>query len=377
MRVALFRTACGALLASAIATVAARAVQAPNGDGSHPERLPYAFSNFVWWKDSELQGLLKSRIPGLGDEIAPRSPMEHKIHDVLIEILKEKGITAEVQSIEPSTFALTAERAPGSPPPAIVYSVLSPSILVDKVIISGAPENVAATLNERLQSREGHEYSSGQDWLVRSNAQEDLYAKGYLDAEVEVEHDLPRLSGNQFLVNVLVSIKPGPQYRIRSITADGGPLLEGRDLSSYFTQKPGDIAGSGPFGRLAGELRALYWHHGYADVEIQGPPVLDRPHAEVSYHLTVIPGTLYHLRSLTIHNLAPEQEQRIREVLGMKPGDIFDGTAVNDLYHKLGQDALLTGHGFTFSPVKDKAAGQADLTLDFYALSDKSSVTVR
>lgn len=378
MKAASLKTSnCALLLLSLISATVACVAQAPAGTASYPEHLPYAFSNFVWWSNDELRGLLKSRIAGLGDEIAPGSPMEHKIHDVLTVILKQKGIVAEVQSTEPSSFALTAERAPGSPPPAIVYSILSPSILVDKVIVSDAPETVAVALNEKLRPREGHEYSGGQDWMVRSNVQNELEEKGYLDVQIEISRDLPRLIGDHYLVNLLVTVKPGPQYRVEAVSADGGPLLQGRDLSAYFTEKPGDIAGVGPFGRLAGEIRTLYWHYGYADVEIHGPPVLDQPHAKVSYHLEVVPGPLYHLRSLTIHNLTPEQEQRVRELLGMKAGDVFDGMAINNLYHKLPSDALLTAHGFTFSPAKDKVAAQVDLTLDFYKVSDKSSVTVQ
>jgi hypothetical protein len=91
----------------------------------------------------------------------------------------------------------------------------------------------------------------------------------------------------------------------------------------------------------------------------------------------VVPGPLYHLRTLTIHNLAPELEQRVRGLLGMKARGVFDGMAINNLYHKVTSDALLKADGFTFSPAKDKAAGQVDLTLDFYKVSDKSSVTVQ
>jgi len=75
-------------------------------------------------------------------------------------------------------------------------------------------------------------------------------------------------------------------------------------------EKPGDIAGIGPFGRLAGELRDLYCHYGYADVDIRGPRVLDRSRGTVSYHLEVVPGPLYRLRTLTIHAPDPDAEKR-------------------------------------------------------------------
>jgi outer membrane protein assembly factor BamA len=342
----------------------------------YPKLLPYSFSNFVWWSDDELRGLLKSRIAGLGDEITPTSAFEGKMRDALKALLKEKGVLAEMQSIEPSSFSLSAERAPGAPAPSIVFTVLSPKVIVDKVVISQAPEDLAAALHERLRLKEGHEYSTGQDWLLRSNTNETLKTKGYLEAKIDISHDTPRREGDHFAVNLIVSIASGPQYRISSITADGGPLLKGRDLSSFFTEKPGDFPGDGPFGRLVGEIRSFYEHYGYAGVEIHGTPLLDRTNALVSYHLEVVPGPLYHMRSLTIHNLNPEQESKARELLGMKAGDLYDETTVNGLYHKLPADTSLAAYGFTFSPKKDKSSATVDLTLDFYKSSDKSSVTI-
>lgn len=203
-----------------------------------------------------------------------------------------------------------------------------------------------------------------------------MNAKGYLESQTEISHDAPRQLRDHYAVNLLVKVDPGPQYRVAAVSADGGPLLTGRDLSSHFTKKPGDIAGTGPFGRLAGELRDLYWHYGYADVVIHEPPVLDRSRGEVSYHLEVVPGSLYRLRILTIHALDPDREKRVRELLVMKPGDVYDGMAITNLYRKLPADPQLAVYGFTFSPMKDKAASQVDLTLDFYKVSDKSSVRI-
>jgi outer membrane protein assembly factor BamA len=365
------------LAASVLGMLAVGYSQTAQTVPDYPTRLPYRFNNFAWWGDAEIRALLKSRITGLGDEIAPNSAMEHKVRDALVIMLKEKGRVAEVQSQEPSNFSLAAERAPDSPAPAIVFSVVSPQILVDKVIVCQAPEALTSSLKQNLRRREGHEYSGGQDWMVRSNVKEELEAKGYLEGWVDITHDAPRRDGDHYLVNLLITVKSGSQYRIASITADGGPLLKGRDLSSHFAQKAGEIASAGPFGRLAGELRALYWHNGYADVEIHGPPVLDRSHAEVSYHLEVVPGPLYHLRSLTIHNLNAEQESKVRELLGIKSGDVFDQMAINGLYHKISADPDLAAYGFTFGPAKDKATTQVDLTLDFYKVGDKGSVSVK
>lgn len=363
-------------LALACTCAATGLAQSAKPTSNYPTHLPYAFSNFVWWTDADLRAELKKRLPGLGDEIAPDRAAESRIRDALKEILKQKGVTADVMSEEPSPWSLTAETVPGAPGPAIVFSILNPQILVDQVNLSGAPEIATDALKQSLKGRNGREYSSRSDWFLRQQADNQLRQSGYFDAQVKVDHDAPRLDGDHYLVNLVLSITPGPQYHIGEITGDGGPLLKGRDLSTLFKVKPGDIATSSPLGKLAGQLLGLYEHYGYADAVVEGPPVLDREHALVSYHLSVTPGPLYQLRSLTIHNLDSGQESKVRRLLGLGPGDPFDELAVSNLYNKLRVDSSLSGYTFTFSPQKDKSAGIVDLTLDFAKNTDQPTVTV-
>jgi outer membrane protein assembly factor BamA len=339
--------------------------------------LPYSCSNCVWWSDDELQSLLKKQLPALSDEIPTTSVAEGKVRSALKLLLKEKGITAEVQSEEPSSFALTAERAPGSPPPAVAFSIASPRILIGKVLISGAPDELQGSLQKQLQSREATNYNKGQDWLVRSQVTETMESSGYLDSHIDISHSAPRRQATAYIVDLLVAIVSGPQYHIAEITADGGPLLPGRDLSGFLAQHPGDVVSAGPFGKLAGNLRAYYWQHGFADVQIAAPPILDKEHALVSYHLAVAPGPMYRLATLTIQHLNPDQEGRARDLLGMKPGDIFDETAINALVHKIPLDPLLAGYEFSFNPKKNSLAATVDLTLDFSKAGGNSSVTIK
>jgi outer membrane protein assembly factor BamA len=354
-----------------------RATQAQEASAQLPSSLPYACTNCVWWNDDELRSLLKKQIPTLSDEIPTTSVAEGKVRTALKFLLKEKGITAEVQSEEPSSFALTAEQAAGSPPPAVAFSIASPRILIGKVTISGATEELQSSLLKQLQSREGTEYNKGQDWLVRSQVTDALESGGYLDSHIEISHSPPSRQAEAYVVDLLVAITSGPQFHIAEITADGGPLLPGRNLSGFFTQHPGDVVGAGPFGRLAGNLRAYYWQRGFADVEIAAPPILDQEHALVSYHLEVTPGPMYRLATLTIQHLNPDQEERARNLLGMKPGDIFDEMAINALSHKIPLDPLLAGYTFSFSPKKNKLSAMVDLTLDFSKAGGNSSVTIK
>jgi outer membrane translocation and assembly module TamA len=353
---------------------------------NYPSHLPYRFANFVWWNDEDLRAMLKRRIPGLGDEIAPTASAEGRMRDALTELMKEKGIEAHVLSVEvglragplqPSSPLPFGFHVPPSSGPGVEFSLVTPQVLIEKVLVQSATEDVAQVLQPVIKRYEGRPYNAIGDAVTRFQLIEELKQKGYIDAQLQLSRQAPRNEGERYLVNLSISVDAGPRYHISSITADGGPLLAGRDLSPFFGLKAGDVPSSDPFAVLAGNLLLLYWHSGYADVEINDEPVPDRAHALVTYHLDVIPGPVYHLRSLTIHKLDATQENRVKELIGMQAGDIFDMTAITGLNHKLAAEPSLRACGFTFSAVRDKAAAAVDLTLDFYSKNGESKVTTQ
>lgn len=344
---------------------------------SYPTHLPYSFGNFVWWNDSELRVLLKQRIPGLGDEIAPTAASVGKMRDALKALLKGKGIQAEILSEEPSNSSFGGSRDPEAPPPSIQFSILDPQILLNKVTLKTAPENLASMVQADAEWGEGRPYSAFGDWFRLKRIKEVLHQNGYLDAQVQISRQSPQKDGTLYKVDLAVSVIVGPLYHVSSITADGGPLLTGKDLSRFFGMKEGDIPRRYPLAGLASELRYLYLHHGYADVEIENLPVLDHDRALVSYHLDVIPGPIYHLRSITVEKLNAEQESKARELLGMRPGDIYLDEAISGLYHKIANEPLFKGYSFGYGTKRDKAANVIDLSLSFFRQDDESSVTIK
>jgi len=152
--------------------------------------------------------------------------------------------------------------------------------------------------------------------------------------------------------------------------------LPGRDLSQFIKAKAGDPAGDPPFGTLGAQIRALYEHMGYEDVQVDDGQELDRNQATVSYHLSVVPGPIYHLRTLSIRNLDADQEAKARELLGLKAGDLYDGDAVTRLYRSVKKEPLLAGRGFSYSRTKDSATGALDLELKFFKEGGEETVTI-
>jgi hypothetical protein len=164
-------------------------------------RFPYRFNNLVWWSDAEVRELLRRKLPTLQDQIPTTLTAESNIRTALLQILKQKGISGEVMIEDPPPGATRGPLDSGVPPPAIIFSMTAPHVVVEKVIVSDAPQDVGPRLYEYLSSKEGREYATTEEWIVQTTSAEELDRMGYLESKVDVSHDAPRRQGDQYLVN--------------------------------------------------------------------------------------------------------------------------------------------------------------------------------
>jgi outer membrane translocation and assembly module TamA len=334
-----------------------------------PIRYPYIFSNFPWWTDSEVRVLLKRRIPSLTDEIAPNFALESKIRTALTDLLSQKGIHAAVQSFDPSPDAGTAQRVTGAPPPSIRFSILGPpDILVDTVTFEGAPPDADTSFDNVVAILKGQPFEAGDLWFEQQQIVDRLQVFGYLSAAASITAGQPTKDGDRYLVPLAATINAGPRYRVASIKVDGGPLFEGSQIAPSVPLKPGDLANATAFIGLANYLRPIYLQDGYLDAEFDPHPTLDKDRALVSYDFTVTPGPLYRVRTVTIENLNPAQEQQARSLLGLRPGDAYDELTVMQLHRRLSEpESTLKDYSFSYSRHADKSTQTIDLILSFYA----------
>jgi outer membrane protein insertion porin family len=358
----------------AIVLVGSALATAQTAKQNYPMHFPYRFSNFPWWTDTELRAALKERIPELSDEVNVEAM--GRVRAMLKVLMKEKGIAAEIQSIEPSYSSLNPQEAeeidfwgmhfPPPPKPGIEFSILTPSVLIGRV--SFLPEGGLPVLaaQSEAKEREGKPFTVSDELFMQYRAQKVLRQNGYLAAEVRISHGSPRREGADILVDLTLDVNSGPRFTVSSISADGGPTLQGKDLSSMFAVKAGDTAGRDPFQRIDPGLREWYRSFGYLEVQLEHQSLLDRERALVSYRLSVIPGPVYHLRQLTVRNLNSAQEAKVRELLGMRPGDPFNTNAVDTLQQKCDKEPIFNGRNVVFEVKNDVEAKAVDLTIESF-----------
>ena len=345
------------------------------------ERLPYTFSNFPWWTDAQIRSELKHRIPSLGDEVNRGSAQEAQVRDALTAMLATKGVRATVISDEPSATsgAVTAfvKTLPfyfpgGAQRPHIEFSISSPQILVGGLVLDSSPEG--ELVGRVARQMEGKPFDAGNIPLAAHQLAEPLQRHGYLSAEVTVTAGHPMRVDDNYYVPLKAEISAGPLYHVGMISADGGPLLHGRDLSGYFDLQTGEVATPYAFDRLESSIMTVYFQAGYASVHFVDKPELDPEHATATYRLQTVTGPQFRLRTVTVRNLSPAQEAEVRNLLALSPGDVYDQIAIDELHAKVQDSANLKGLDYSFAPSTDRNLNVIDLTLDFFKDAAQSSL---
>ena len=345
------------------------------------ERLPYTFTNLPWWTDAQIRAELKHRIPSLGDEVGRGSAQEAQVRDALTSMLAAKGVRATVVSDEPSATsgAVTAFVKtlpfyfPGSTQrPYIEFSISAPRILVGGLDLDSSPEG--DLVGRVARQMEGKPFDSNAIPLQAHQLAEPLQRHGYLSAEVVVMPGHPMRVNDDYYVPLKAEISAGPLYHVGMISADGGPLLRGRDLSGYFDLQSGEVATPYAFDRLESSIMTVYFQAGYASVHFVDKPELDPERGTANYRMETVTGPQFRLRTVTVRNLSPAQEAEVRNLLALAPGDIYDQIAIDELHAKVAGSTNLKGFDYSFAPSTDRSLNVIDLTLDFFKDAAQSSL---
>lgn len=346
--------------------------------------LPYTFVNFAWWSDAELRKELTQRVPSLDDTLVCGSTQEAQVRDALTAMLLAKGVHATVVSNDPSQATTEVSAFVASlpffvpdysdPRPHITFSIASPQMVVGTVNVNEAPDSQSDLLASIAKQMEGKPFDANTLGAQSKRLVEPMQNSGYLSATITLSTDQPQLQGDRYVVPLEASVDAGPVYHVGMVSADGGPLLRGRDLSPYFDLQTGEIARPYAFERLENSIMTVYFQSGYASIHFQDAPILDRDRGIATYHLLVFSGPQYRLRTVTLHNLSPTQEIEVRSLLALEPGDVYDQLAIDELHQKVQENAKLHGLEYSFVPQTDRQHNVIDLTLDFFKDTAQSSL---
>lgn len=336
--------------------------------------VPVRFEDFVWFTDQELLGRIKQHAPLFDGELPLSGRLPDEVSDVLQAMLVERSIPGHVEY----------ERVGRSDGPveAILYRVGDVAIQIRNVEFTGAEEAELPALTAAAKRVFDREYSrSVLHALVEKQLLPVYYSRGYLkaafgDPQPKVVKQ-PSASGDEGLrnltiVDVLLPVTPGPQYKLKSLEWSGNEAISTDTLQKMVRAEPGQPANTVRIGDNLRDVQKFYGSKGYVTASVTPMFTFDDAAVAVAIRLEVKEGPVFHMGDLEFRGLDNSLTAKLRNAWKIRPGEVYDTTYLNE-YLPVAQKLLPSTLDWDVSPhvtpnVRDKTV---DVDLIYTAKAPK------
>ncbi len=307
--------------------------------------VPAHFEDFVWFSDEELRRRIKEHSPLFDGELPLFGRLADQVSDVLQAMLVENSIPGHVEY-------LRVGKQDG-PVESINYHVTDVLIRVRNIEFTGAAAADVPALEAAGRRLPDHEYSRSRlNLLVQHQLLPVYYERGYLKAQfgepqpkvvkqpaAETE-DGPR---NQTVVDVTFAVRPGQQYKLKSLEWSGNHEFPTDTLQKMVRAEPGQPANTVRLGDNLKDIQKLYGSRGFIAATIKPEAEFDDGAGTVAIRLDVTEGYVFHMGELEFRGLDNSLTAKLRNAWKIRPGDVYDSTYLSEYLpaaHKLLPPAL-------------------------------------
>ncbi len=321
--------------------------------------LPASFENFVWWTPEELTEAIRAHVPLYRGACSDAGNLPDIIQAALQTMLSDKGINATVSHtiVEPGT---------AHPHRVINFAVDTPKIRIASVRLGGVPQPLAAAMQQVSNRLSQTPYNEGLSGSTTSEALlRPAHDAGYINATLEDVQRSPISSGNDIGVNLSVRINAGETYQVKSIAWQPTEIYTADDFTRDAAKKAATLPPARTLDYDEAIVIAAYRAHGYIDAYVDPSPTLDEAAHTVSYSLRVVPGDVYHFKSVTPLNLRPDAQAEFDRGWTMKSGDIYNETYVTKFLNNNTALTHLARYSAAFQTVGDPQTHTVDVTITF------------
>jgi outer membrane protein assembly factor BamA len=294
--------------------------------------VPAHFEDFIWFSDEELRKRIKEHAPLFDGELPVFGRMADEVSDVLQAMLVEGSIPGHVE------YQRVGKE--DGPVEAINYRVTDVLIRVRKIEFTGTVgEEVPAleAAGERLADRE---YSRSHLTQFAQHQLLPVYsARGYLKAEFSGPQpkvvkqpatetdDGPR---NVTVVDVTFAVKPGQQYKLKSIVWSGNHEFPTETLEKMVRAEPGKPANTVRLADNLKDIQQAYGSRGFVTAIINSEAEFNDADDTAVLHLDVKEGFVYHMGDLEYRGLDNNLTAKLRSIWKIRPGEVYNSTYLSE-----------------------------------------------
>ncbi len=317
--------------------------------------VPVTFANLVWWTPAELDATLRQRVPFYRGGIPPAGNLPDTVNAALTSMLADKGIRGTV---------VNASVAPNNahPQPTWEFRLDDPAVRLASATLTGTPAALAPSMQRIIQHLSGSNYN---DRALTDQILAPLRDAGYLDAHLTNVSTTVEPATSGYAVRYTATILPGDIFHVTTIAWQPTAIYAQDAFRHDAKLHNGDLASQKSLLETEQAIINAYLHLGYLDAYIDAHQQRDAAGHTVSYSLTVIPGEIYHLKSVTPLNLSAAAQKDFDFGWLLKPGAAYDPLYTANFLTNNTALRNLAGYTASFQAAADSQTHLVDLTINF------------
>jgi len=280
--------------------------------------VPARFDNFVWLTDRELLDQLKERVPLFKGLLPTDGDMADEVSNALQAVLIEHKVQGRADYIR--------QGADNNGVSAFLYSIGAHNIVIQNVRFTGAGPDEIPLLQNAAKRLSGTEYAHS---TIRNEDRLGFLPiylqRGYLKAGFdESQVKVVRETENETVVDVVIAVTPGQQYRFTDMTWTGNSAFTEPQLQGLIQLKSGQPADAVLLDKDLREIAKLYGTKGYMAPQITPRPVMDDSASTVHYDIEVQEGDIYKMGELELRGIDERTKKKLIFDWKLEEGQLYD-----------------------------------------------------
>ena len=288
---------------------------------------PVRLENLPLTPGKDLDANLHDRLPLYHGKVPSEGGLLDNVRQALEEMIAAKGIRVTISTTQVGGAGPTKAGA-------ISFSITTPPVLVGDIQLDPSSSPLDPKANEILAHQTGSPYD-----IVGSPNQLTTYLgnfyhdQGYLEAAITAApQGPPAITPEAVRIPFLLSVTPGPLYKLSSIQFAPGVFVTQADFDHQSHLHPGDVADGQHLTTNWQYVNRQYHNKGYMKAAVHPVPTFDRDKGTVSFLVNVDPGPMYNMGTLRIDNVSDALRTEMLAAWKLPAGTVFNESAVTSFY---------------------------------------------
>ncbi len=151
-------------------------------------------------------------------------------------------------------------------------------------------------------------------------------SQGFLDVKMSPEFDYDQKNGK---ITITITVEEGKRYQTGRVEISGVKIFPESEVWQRLQLLPGSVFSQQGLALDVDHIREFYHRFGYMNIQVVPDVKLNRDTGKVDLAYAITEGDLYFVEKVKIRGNTKTKDIVIRRELRIKPGEKFDGDAID------------------------------------------------